>query len=77
MNKINIQPVPGNVGVEIQGVDLTKKVPESLFEEIREAFIENGLIFFRNQNLTPEDQIRFAEQWGKININRFFAKVEG
>ena len=77
MNKINIQPVPGNVGVEIQGVDLTKKVPDSMFDEIKEAFIENGLIFFRDQNLTPEDHIRFARQWGKININRFFAKVEG
>ena len=31
MNKINIQPVPGNVGVEIQGADLTKKIPEALF----------------------------------------------
>ena len=47
---------------------------------MREAvkiFFWHGLIFFRNQNLTPEDHIRFAEQWGKININRFFAKVEG
>ena len=47
MNKINIKPIKGNVGVEIQGVDLSKKVPDSLFNEIRDAFIENGLIFFR------------------------------
>ena len=77
MNKINIKPTAGNVGVEIHGVDLSKKVPDSLFNEIRDAFIENGLIFFRDQNLTPEEHIRFAEQWGKININRFFAKVDG
>jgi len=77
MNKINIKPIIGNVGVEIQGVDLSKKVPDDLFNEIRDAFIENGLIFFRDQNLAPEEHIRFAEQWGKININRFFAKVDG
>jgi taurine dioxygenase len=77
MNKINIRPAAGNVGVEIHGVDLSKKVPEPLFDEIRNAFIENGLIFFRDQNLAPEEHIRFAEQWGKININRFFAKVDG
>ena len=77
MNKINIKPISGNVGVEIYGVDLSKKVPDSLFNEIRDAFIENGLIFFRDQNLTPEEHIRFAEKWGKININRFFAKVDG
>jgi taurine dioxygenase len=77
MNKININQIIGNIGVEIQGVDLSKKVPDSLFNEIRDAFVENGLIFFRDQNLTPEEHIRFAEQWGKININRFFAKVDG
>jgi taurine dioxygenase len=77
MNKINIKPTTGNVGVEIHGVDLSKKVPDSLFNEIRDAFIDNGLIFFRDQNLTPEEHIRFAKQWGKININRFFAKVDG
>ena len=77
MNKINIKPTAGNVGVEIHGVDLSKKVSDSLFNEIRDAFIDNGLIFFRDQNLTPEEHIRFAKQWGKININRFFAKVDG
>ena len=77
MNQINIKQISGNVGVEIHGVDLSKEVPDSLFNEIRDAFIENGLIFFRDQNLTPEEHIRFAEQWGKININRFFAKVDG
>ena len=77
MNKINIKPTTGEVGVEIHGVDLSKKIPDSLFNEIRDAFIKNGLIFFRDQNLTPEDHIRFAEQWGEININRFFAKVDG
>jgi taurine dioxygenase len=77
MNKINIKPTTGEVGVEIHGVDLSKKIPDSLFNEIRNAFIKNGLIFFRDQNLTPEDHIRFAEQWGEININRFFAKVDG
>ena len=46
MNKINIKPTAGNVGVEIDGVDLSKKVPGSVFNEIRSAFIENGLIFF-------------------------------
>jgi taurine dioxygenase len=77
MNKINIKPTAGNVGVEIDGVDLSKKIPGSVFNEIRSAFIENGLIFFRDQNLAPEEHIRFAEQWGKININRFFTKVDG
>ena len=46
MNQINIKQISGNVGVEIHGVDLSKEVPDPLFNEIRDAFIENGLIFF-------------------------------
>jgi len=34
-------------------------------------------MFFRDQGLSPEQHIGFAERWGAININRFFATVEG
>ena len=77
MSKIIINPTYGSIGVEIHGIDLSTKLSDSVFSKIRETFIEHGLIFFRNQELTPEDHLRFAKRWGEININRFFAKVEG
>ena len=77
MSNILINPTSGSMGVEIHNVDLSKKLSDSLFSEIRETFIEHGLIFFRDQELTPDDHLRFAKRWGEININRFFAKVEG
>jgi len=77
MSKILINPTSGSMGVEIHNVDLSKELSDSLFSEIRETFIEHGLIFFRDQELTPDDHLRFAKRWGEININRFFAKVEG
>ncbi len=77
MSNIFINPTSGSMGVEIHNVDLSKELSDSLFSEIRETFIEHGLIFFREQELTPDDHLRFAKRWGEININRFFAKVEG
>ena len=77
MSNILINPTSGSMGVEIHNVDLSKELSDSLFSEIRETFIEHGLIFFRDQELTPDDHLRFAKRWGEININRFFAKVEG
>jgi len=77
MSNILINPTSGSMGVEIHNVDLSKELSDSLFSEIRETFIEHGLIFFREQELTPDDHLRFAKRWGEININRFFAKVEG
>ena len=77
MSKIIINPTSGSMGAEIQGVDLSTELSDGVFSEIRKTFFEHGLIFFRNQELTPDDHLRFAKQWGEININRFFAKVEG
>ena len=77
MSNILINPTSGSMGVEIHNVDLSNELSDSLFSEIRETFIEHGLIFFREQELTPDDHLRFAKRWGEININRFFAKVEG
>lgn len=77
MTRIRVIPISGSIGVEIHNVDLSIELSKSTFSEIRKTFIEHGLIFFRGQNLTPKDHLRFAKLWGKININRFFAKVEG
>jgi len=74
---IEIQPISGALGAEINGVDLAKEISDEQFTEIRRAFGEYGVIFFRDQALSPEAHIGFAERWGAININRFFKTVDG
>lgn len=77
VSDLEVRPVSGGVGVEIANVDLAGDLSNSDFAAIRDAFIEHGLIFFREQNMTPDEHIAFAERWGEININRFFPRVEG
>lgn len=74
---IEVRPVSGALGAEIHGVDLSKELSNHQFAEIRDVFRDNGVIFFRDQKLTPEQHIAFAERWAPININRFFTHVEG
>ena len=74
---IDVRPKSGSVGAEIFGVDLNKEISKEQFLEIRRAFGEFGVIFFRDQYLTPDEEIEFAEKWGIININRFFTNVDG
>ena len=74
---IDVRPKSGSVGAEIFGVDLNKEISKEHFLEIRRAFGEFGVIFFRDQHLTPDEEIEFAEKWGIININRFFTNVDG
>jgi len=68
---MQIQTLPG-VGAEITGVDL-KALTEAEFNAIRQAYADHGVIFFRDQELTEDDHIAFAERWAPINVNRFFA----
>ena len=74
---IDVRPKSGAVGAEIFGVDLNKEISKEQFLQIRKAFGEFGVIFFRDQYLTPDKEIEFAEKWGIININRFFTNVDG
>jgi taurine dioxygenase len=69
---IAIHSLPG-VGAEILGVDLAGPLDEGDFAAIRTAFADHGVIFFRDQNLSPAQHIDFARRWAPININRFFA----
>ena len=74
---IEVKPLSGVVGAEIFGPDLACEVDDEQFAEIRAAFHAHGVIFFRDQELTPEQHIAFARRWGAINVNRFFQPVDG
>ena len=74
-NHIDVRPLSPAVGAEIGGVDLSADLSDAQFAEIRDALHERGVVFFRDQELTPEQHIAFAERWGAINVNRFFHPV--
>jgi taurine dioxygenase len=74
---MEIQPVSNAIGAEVSGVDLSRPLPDGTLEQLRRAHAAHGVLFFRDQTLTPEEHIRFAESWGEVNVNRFFAAVEG
>lgn len=68
---ISVRKVSGGCGAEIQGVNLANLSNHEM-DEIKNAYRDYGVIFFRDQKLTPEEHIAFARRWGPININRFF-----
>lgn len=74
-----VAPADG-VGAYINNVDLSALAKsESAGDDIdhlRETLGEYGVLFFRDQSLTPEDHIALAESFGTININRFFTPHE-
>ena len=75
--KTIVKPQSAALGAVIEGVDLAQDLSNSTLEELKSAFGRYSVIFFRNQDLTPQQHIDLAERWGSINVNRFFKPLEG
>lgn len=74
---VNIRQASPNVGAFVEGVDLAKDMDTGTVSQLREALGAHGVLFFRDQNLTPDQHIAAAERFGQIDVNRFFAHVDG
>ena len=71
MAGLEFEPASEAVGTFVSGVDL-RALTDSEFGAIQQKFFETGVLFFRDQEMAPEDHIAFAERWADIDINRFF-----
>jgi taurine dioxygenase len=74
---IAVRAVSTAVGAEILGLDLADTLPDATIDAIRHALFQHGVVFFRDQKLTPEQHAAFAQRFGAINVNRFFKTVDG
>ncbi len=74
--RLTIIPAGSAVGAFVEGVDLGQSLTPAVRDELIRAHADHGVLFFRNQHLSPEDHIALAEQLGQINVNRFFRPVE-
>lgn len=68
MNKLpTLIPLSDALGYEVQGVDTSRPLAPRMQELLRGALATRGLLLFRDQNLTEDQQISFACVFGKIS----------
>jgi taurine dioxygenase len=67
--QIEVEQIAGAMGAEIQGIDLARDLNEVTFAEIHQALLDHGAIFFRDQDITPSQQMDFARRWGKVHLH--------
>jgi taurine dioxygenase len=71
---MEVRRIAGALGAEILGVDLSKEIPTA---EIRKAFLEHQVIFFRDQKLDPAQFMAFARTLGRPVPYPFVPGIEG
>ena len=74
---LTVSKLTGGCGAEVHGLDLARDLSNRQWDELRHVFFDHGVIFFRDQQLTPEQHIAFARRWGTIDVNKFFVPVPG
>lgn len=73
---ITVEPIAGALGAEIGNVDLAADNPESVYGEIHRALLENQVIFFRDQDISPEQHLAFARRWGDLHRHPFMKSMD-
>ncbi len=57
--------IAGALGAEVEGVDLAKPLARGQLAELRAAWLEHLVLFFRDQPLAPPQFMAFAGQFGE------------
>lgn len=71
---ITVTPASDVVGALVEGVQVASCTDDEL-ARIKQAYVDHAVVFFRDQELTPDEHIAFARRWSRINVNRFFTPV--
>lgn len=71
------QPYTPNIGAVIHGLDLSQPLDAATQEELRQALARHEVLFFRDQQLTPAQQVAFTRTFGQVaEVKAFFPRLE-
>ena len=74
---IKVLPLAGAIGAEITGVDLATDLVDDTIAEIRRAWLEHLVVFFRDQVLGPPEFLAFARRIGEPVEYPFVKGIDG
>lgn len=64
------------LGAEIRGVDLSQPANADLLQELSRALVEFKVLFFRDQDISPQQHADFAKQFGELEEHPFLPAGE-
>ena len=65
---MHIRPLTSGIGGEVSGVDLGADLDEETVAGLRQGLLDHLVLFFRGQDITPVQQLRFAERFAPVML---------
>ncbi len=63
---VSFTPLHPDIGVEIHGVDLRHELDADTIGRIKQVWAERSVLLLRDQDISEDDQFRFARHFGAI-----------
>jgi taurine dioxygenase len=64
-----IRPLDAPVGAEVLGLDLNQPLSDADFARIHRAHLDHHVLVFRDQRITPSQQVDFSRRFGPLQIH--------
>jgi taurine dioxygenase len=74
---ITVAPIAGALGAEISGIDLDDDLADDVIAEIRRAWLDHLVVFFRGQPISNDRFVAFARRIGEIGRYPFVPGIDG
>ena len=72
-----VKPIAAALGAELHGVDLCNDLQPEVYAEIRKLLIKHKVIFFRDQDISPQQHKALAESFGPVQTHPAYDTVAG
>lgn len=66
---LEIRPFDGPLGAEVVGLDLHRPLDRHALQAIHAAHLEHHVLVFRDQRITPQQQVDFSRLFGPLQIH--------
>jgi taurine dioxygenase len=66
---ISILPLNPVIGAEIEGLDLRQELSGDDIAAIKAALDRHQVVFFRDQDITPEQHLAFGRRFGELHVH--------
>jgi taurine dioxygenase len=67
--QFDVRPFAEKVGAEIVGLDLSRPLNDADFARVHQAHLDYHVVVFRDQQITPQQQIDFSRRFGVLQIH--------
>lgn len=57
------------LGAEVIGLDLSRPLSTEDFQRLHRAHLDHHVLVFRNQRITPAEQVEFSRRFGQLQIH--------